>query len=1299
MENRPSLEPLQGISVTGFNGSQAPVLGVGEFVLDVHNLQFPITLMVIRGLRFPLLGIDFCTRYGVTFQWEHNKIMCKNPHKVHTSPTPIQVTEMIVPTTVEALCCGLDSDNSPCPPLPDHLVDIYQTSITTLTEEQAQVLHSILHKFKDVFVKTSTELGTLKDVEHVIDTKDHPPIKDPPRRVAPHKLPVIEENVKKLLDMGVIQPSKSPWSASPVLLKKPDGTMRWCVDWRNLNRVTVKDSYPLPRTDDSIDALGGKVWFTALDLQHGYWQVPLREEDWEKTAFATHMGLYEFTRTPMGVANAPATFQRAMEHVLHDLTWSAAIVYLDDVIVPGTTFEEAAENLQLVLGRLQEAGLKIKTKKCEFFRKSVHFLGHAVSRDGMRPQEAKVEKIRTWPVPRNTSQLRTFLGLSGYYRRFIPDFGRISAPLNELLKKGVPWKWTSDRQEAFERLRSALSSDQVLAYPRAEGHYILDTDASAFGAGAVLSQIQDNEERVIGFWSKAWTKAEKQYCVTRKEMLASLLAMEAFAYYLHGLPDFTLRTDHIALRWLQTFKNPTGQVFRWLERLACFNYSVKHRPGKLHLNADALSRRPCPQCGRDSHSTECFEATCTEMAPLNLPTNLRKPDKPKPKRKRKVRKVPDPPPSPPGDPVDWSPESIKEHQEMDPVLKIVLEWVANNSRPDWDEITCKSSQLKYWWARFDSLLLDKNNVLTYIWYLPNGNQKLRAILPGSLLRQYLRELHDTESAGHLGINKTWAKAKKLPFIWISMRATIRAYVKGCSVCQRTKPSHTNRNAYLRQFPAGARLEMIGMDLIGPLPCTPNKNKYILTIVDYWTRWCEAIPIPDKKAETVAMAFMTQFVSRYGVPMTILTDRGTEFVNETFHSCCRELLSTWKVKTTAYHAQTNGLCERLNGCIEKMLRAYIKDTQTNWDVKLPFVLMAYRAAVQETIRETPYRMTFGQEMPIPIDWIYGNPDQVPKSKINFVQDLRISIEAAFERARENVSKAMKRQKRCYDKHVRAHPFKIGDTVMVHDRVRIKGRSPALQAKWIGPYTIVKMLNDITATIQKSPKARRYTVHIDRLKVVKLNDYSGDWITQDQPQEQETGVPPPQGDTDSESVHSDPDSSGDEEDTDPKPPECHQDPPVTVPKVPKPRNMSETPTTPKSTAPPVSTEDKSSNSEDKTPPTRAAQGQNLPSTPPATKGQGPNDTHPRPPDSDSRINPKLKDRTGPTNGDRVTQPLPKPLKQDQTEKQPSDQVRGPSQHSTRTRPQRRIKKVERLNLSASCPDLLVSFQTGADNLSPM
>ena len=491
---------------------------------------------------------------------------------------------------------------------------------------------------------------------------------------------------------------------------------------------------------------------------------------------------------------------------------------------------------------------------------------------------------------------------------------------------------------------------------------------------------------------------------------------------------------------------------------------------------------------------------------------------------------------------NWSYEAIKTHQEKCPILSQVLKWVKDGSRPPFDEVTAHRKSTKYWWARFKSLHLCAKGLLVYTWKEEDGKTRDRIILPESLQRLYMREIHDCPNAGHLGMSKTWARAKRSNFMWISMRDYVRQYVRGCIICQRTKPSFITRNSLLNQFPIGARLELIGMDLVGPLPCTKNKNKFILTIIDYWTRWCEAIPIPDKKAETVAQAFMSQFVARYGCPLSILSDRGKEFVNETFHSCCRELMDNYKVKTTAYHAQTNGLCERLNGTIEKMLRAYVAESQTDWDQKLPFVMMAYRSAVQETLGETPYAMTFGEEMRIPLDWVFGNPDQVPKSKVEYVKDLRTCIEAAYEKARKHMQAPIRRQKKGYDKRAKHLRLQIGDTVMVHNKERKKGRNPALQAKWTGPFTVVSILNDVTLGLKRNPTDKKeYTVHIDRCKKVVLNNYDGSWAKQPMaptPQENvpQDGGPNPienQPDCDGESIISDGSLSDPDEQMEPEP----------------------------------------------------------------------------------------------------------------------------------------------------------------------
>ena len=391
---------------------------------------------------------------------------------------------------------------------------------------------------------------------------------------------------------GVIERSTSAWSSPVVLVTKKDGTTRFCVDYRKLNDITQKDSYPLPRIDDTIDALSGAQWFSTLDLKSGYWQVPLEEDAKEKTAFSTGTGLWQFTVMPFGLCNAPATFERLMEQVLSGLPTSIALLYLDDILVPGRTFNQQIENLRTVFQRLKSARLKLNPKKCILFRKEVKYLGHVVSAHGVVPDPGKIKAIVTWPRPACVRDVRSFLGLASYYRRFIAGYSEVAAPLHLYTQKGVPFVWSEAAEAAFTRLKEILSNAPVLAYPDPAATFILGTDASNEGIGAVLSQGIDGEERPVAFFSRTLTRPQRNFCVTRRELLAVVKSIKQFHTYLYG-QQFVVRTDHSALQWLLNFRHPEGQVARWLEVLQSYSFTIQHRPGPNHSNADALSRRPC----------------------------------------------------------------------------------------------------------------------------------------------------------------------------------------------------------------------------------------------------------------------------------------------------------------------------------------------------------------------------------------------------------------------------------------------------------------------------------------------------------------------------------------------------------------------------------------------------------------------------------------------------------------------------------------------------------------------------------
>ncbi len=484
--------------------------------------------------------------------------------------------------------------------VPEHLREMYEEACTNVeSPEIKKRLIEILIQYQDAFAKSKMDVGSFTGISHRIDTGCAAPIRQPLRRTPRGFEAEEEKNLKEQLQAGVIRASSSPWASAVVLVRKSDGTVRWCIDYRQLNDCTKKDAYPLPRIDMCLDSLGGVQYFSTLDLQSGYWQIPMEESDIPKTAFITKYGLYEYLKMPFGLCNAPSTFQRSMEMIFRGLQWKSLLIYLDDVIVLGRTQEENLDRLEDALDRILRAGLKLKPVKCKLMKTEVLYLGHIISKDGLKPNPKLVEAVLDFPVPRNQREVMQFHGLVNYYRKFIKNFSDIAFPLTQLIRKDVPFEWSRQAELSFECLKIALCRAPILSYPSPVGEYILDTDASDTAVGAVLSQMQDGEERPLAFGSKKLNKQQQRYCVTRKELLAVVVFLAEFRHWLLG-PKFKIRTDHSSLRWLMNFKEPQGQLARWLEYIQQYNFEVIHRPGRKHQNADALSRA-------DPDPTECKE--------------------------------------------------------------------------------------------------------------------------------------------------------------------------------------------------------------------------------------------------------------------------------------------------------------------------------------------------------------------------------------------------------------------------------------------------------------------------------------------------------------------------------------------------------------------------------------------------------------------------------------------------------------------------------------------------------------------
>ena len=360
--------------------------------------------------------------------------------------------------------------------LPEHLQKLYERSTTGLSTEQKQELHVLLGDYADIFSQGSGDLGKTDIITHSIHTGDSAPVRQLPRRLPLIQRDAAQKAIQDMHKQGIIEPSRSPWGSPIVLVKKKDGSYRFCVDYQKLNEITKKDSYPLPRINDSLETLAGMQWFYTLDLQSSYWQVKMDENAKEKTAFSAGAGLWQYTVMPFGLCNAPATFERLMEQVLLGLPPSTALVYLDDILVPGSNFQQQLINLRDVFHWLRQARLKLSPEKCQLLQRKVRYLGHIVSADGIATDPEKNAAVKAWPVPTNASEVKSFLGLCSYYRRFVPSFSDVAQPLNRLCEKGRTFNWSVAADNAFQQLKLALTEAPVMAYPLPEAPFILDTD-------------------------------------------------------------------------------------------------------------------------------------------------------------------------------------------------------------------------------------------------------------------------------------------------------------------------------------------------------------------------------------------------------------------------------------------------------------------------------------------------------------------------------------------------------------------------------------------------------------------------------------------------------------------------------------------------------------------------------------------------------------------------------------------------------------------------------------------------------
>jgi hypothetical protein len=1002
--------------------------------------------------------------------------------------------------TVEEQHChmvGADPEEDKTPlPLPTELQAMVDRIKPPLAPKDRIAMEQLLRENRDIFVLDGEPLGRTGWVKHAIRLKDGTPIKQAPRRVPIHREHVVDEEMAKMKKAGAIRPSSSPWASPIVLVRKKDGSVRFCVDYRKLNEVTIKDAYPLPRIEESLEALQGARYFTTLDLKSGYWQVEMQEDHKFLTAFTTKHGLWEWNVMPFGLTNAPATFQRLMEKVLEGLQWKILALYLDDIIVFAPTQEEHLKRLSTVLDRCRKAGLKLKPTKCDLMRDSVEFLGHIVDAGGIRTDPAKVKQVRDWTIPKNVTEVRSFLGMTSYYRRFIKDYAAKAKPLHELTKKDVTFRWTVECQEAFETLKEHLIGADVLTLPDPKNpEYILDTDASNYAIGAVLSQVQHGREKVIAYGSRCLDQAEKNYCVTRKELLAVVYFMGYFHHYLLGAKT-TVRTDHGSLQWLKQMKNPTDQVARWITRLEAYDWNIVHRPGRQHGNADAMSRRlcdgDCPQCEKIHRQTHCIfaeeEETCLTQRCYRLealPLKKRRQWKRKEKELEILQQCH----------VKLSEPLLQKVTDSDETLRTLRQWT---ERPEWEVVSGCNPEIKFYWKMYGTWKFDGKGLLWYRWVHPNQAEQWKLVIPQELRIEILKAVHDTPTGGHLGEKRCLKTLQRIPVFWYGMRTDLKYHCRMCDMCFRCKPTTKRLRAPLVRYPVGAPMQRMAIDIAGPFHPSEQNNRYILVVMDYFTKWACLIPIPQHDAKTCAKALVEEVFCRIGIPAEIHSDQGREFVSETFEECCK-MFRIEKTKTTPWRPQSDGMVERMNRTVGQMIRQYVAHNQKDWDAWLPLCSLAYNSSTHCSTGYTPFYLMFGRELRIPIELVLPPPDfeategidDDEVDHVHFAARLRQTLKHVYAFARDNLNQAAVLQKRQYDKTSVDRKLEPGQGVWLYNPKRQKGRTPKLDIPWEGPYTVLRVRRGILVDIQLNRHTKPKVVHIDKLAPVR-KPFDGSWI---------------------------------------------------------------------------------------------------------------------------------------------------------------------------------------------------------------
>ena len=846
---------------------------------------------------------------------------------------------------------------------------IFNDSLPPETTAISCPLLTLIEEYADIFFTKGQPIRPCKLNPLVINTGSSKPVFQRPYRTPLAKRGIVEKEIDNLLKLGFIRPSSSPYSAPLLIVPKKDSSWRTVLDYRRLNEVTRMDRHPLPLIQDIFDQLGGSTVFTTLDLKQGYHQLPVHPNSIEKTAFSCHCGHFEWTRMPMGVSCGPPVFQREMQKAMAGLVGKCCLVYLDDLVIFSQNQTDHVEHVKTVFKRLRTFGLTLKREKCTFAAPEVDLLGFVISEKGIRAKPDKIQAIAELRSPTTAKEVRSFLGMTGYYRQTMPNYAQLAEPMVALTRKKVPFTWSLPQQQSFDALKAMLLGNQVMAFPMTNEPYLLYTDASDYACGAILVQLDEHgTERVVQYVSHQLSGAQLRWATIEKEAFAVVYALKKLWPYLLGA-RFVIYTDHKPLKAFFSSPLQNVKLQRWAITISEYGAAIEYKAGSENTRADMLSRIRAPEIA--------VIDTC-QWVDADFPDGL------------EVHHIP-------LEADQLTPDRVKAEQ----LVKF----------PD---LFIEAQEADSEYEIFDGMLYSTRKPSNLDASYPH------LLMPPCFRPQIIMRAH--HELGHMGSFKTHHRVAEA-YVWPGMKAEITRAVQACPRC--TVHIKRRERTPMGEMPIACYPgQLISTDLTGPFVESTQGNKYILTILDHFSGWVECYAIPDKRSSTVAKCFTDDYFPRAGFAEKMVSDNGGEF-NERELRAYFSFVGVEQVNTTPVHPQSNGKIERFNRTLKDMLRKLCNGARAQWQTQLPDAIMAYRNAVSSVTGYTPFFLYHGRRARIPLSTLLAGAEPPP----NLLGNRLATMTEVFQQAQEHTRESRHHNRQRLARKANATDIVVGDTVIV------------------------------------------------------------------------------------------------------------------------------------------------------------------------------------------------------------------------------------------------------------------------------